>query len=454
MKFSRRTSRTVSMFVVLGTVMVLLASTFVGVSGAGSGGGGGGKPKADEIGITDDEIRIAVIADVENQLVPGLFQGSVDAVNAWAKGVNKDGGLAGRKVVVDFIDSHLSPDDARTAIIKACAEDFAMVGSQALFMNNVDDMVACPNKEGAPVGLPDMPGIALEQAQRCSGLTYVSVGDQQFCATQDEVPQTYYTNQGDFLYYLEQEKDLHGILTVPTDLKSSRDAVLPQVEAAVDAGIEGDGEGFYDTSARSPQSAMTPIIQVVKDNDSNFVYNSNANTIMVLLRKEAKLQGVSSVKYWACNQGCYDNAFIEQGGADVEDTYAVTYTLPFYTDYKSNPTLKELVNAVGGPNEINANNVSSLVASLLFQRAVDDAVATGETLNRETLLQALDNIHDFDADGILGKTDIGNHVPSPCYAMSQVKDGKWKRVYPTKTGTFDCKKKNATSVELDLNETG
>ena len=107
MKFSRGTSRTVSMFVVLGTVMVLLASTFVGVSGAG-GGGGGGKPKADEIGITDDEIRIAVIADVENQLVPGLFQGSVDAVNAWAKGVNKDGGLAGRKVVVDFIDSHLS----------------------------------------------------------------------------------------------------------------------------------------------------------------------------------------------------------------------------------------------------------------------------------------------------------------------------------------------------------
>ena len=58
-------SRTVSMFVVLGTVMVLLASTFVGVSAAG-GGGGGGKPKADEIGITDDEIRIAVIADVEN----------------------------------------------------------------------------------------------------------------------------------------------------------------------------------------------------------------------------------------------------------------------------------------------------------------------------------------------------------------------------------------------------
>jgi ABC-type branched-subunit amino acid transport system substrate-binding protein len=446
MRFSRKQSRRASMVVVLCTVVVLVASTFAGVSGASEQ-----KPKAEEIGITDDEIRIAVIADVENSLVPGLFQGSVDAVRAWAKGVNADGGLAGREVVVDFIDSHLSADDARNAIIKACAEDFAMVGGQALFLNKVDDMVACPNQEGAPVGLPDMPGIALEPAQRCSGLTYVATGDQLFCSTRDQVPQTYYTNQGDFLFYLSQQKDLHGIFTVPTDLKSSRDAVLPQVEAAVDAGIQGDGEGFYDTSARSPQSALTPIIQVVKDNESNFVYNSNSNTIMALLRKEAKLQGVDSVKFWGCNQGCYDGAFIEAGGADVDDTYAVTYTLPFYSDYKSNPTLKKLVKAVGGPDEINANNVSALVASLLFQRAVEDAVKAGGTLNRETLIQSLNNIHDFDAEGIIGETDIGNHEQSPCFAMSQVQDGEWERVHPKKVGTFDCKKKNSVSLELDLN---
>jgi ABC-type branched-subunit amino acid transport system substrate-binding protein len=449
MKFSRGTSRTVSMFVVLGTVMVLLASTFVGVSAAG---GGGEKPKAEEIGITDDEIRIAVVADVENQLVPGLFQQSVDGVRAWATGVNKNGGLAGRKVVIDFIDSHLSPDDARNAIIKACTDDFAMVGGQALFMNNVDDMVACTNKEGQPVGLPDLPGLALEPAQKCSGLTYVATGDQQYCATKDDHPQTYYPHQGDFLYYLKQDKNLHGVFTVPTDLKATRDSVIPQVQSGVDLGIKGDGEGFYDTSARATQSAMTPIIRVVQDNNSNFVYNSNANNLMVFLRKEAKLQGVTSVKYWACNQGCYDQVFLDQGGADVEDTYAVTYTLPFYSEYKSNPTMKALVNQLGGPDEINANGIASLVASLLFQRAVEDVVKSGDTLNRETLLGSLDNIHDFDADGIIGATDIGNHKASPCYIMSQVQDGKWQRVYPKKVGTFDCNKKNINKLELDLTE--
>ena len=106
------------------------------------------KPKADDVGITATEIHVAVIADVDNSLAPGVFKASVDAMNAWAKVVNKDGGLAGRKVVIDFIDSKLNPNETRNATIKACANDFAMVGGEALFMNNVDDMVACQNKAG------------------------------------------------------------------------------------------------------------------------------------------------------------------------------------------------------------------------------------------------------------------------------------------------------------------
>ena len=72
-----------------------------------------------EIGVTADTIRIAVIADVDNAARPGLFQGSVDGVNAFAKFVNANGGLAGgRKLQVDFIDSKLSADEARNALVQ------------------------------------------------------------------------------------------------------------------------------------------------------------------------------------------------------------------------------------------------------------------------------------------------------------------------------------------------
>ena len=117
-----------------------------------------------------------MIADVDTPVQPGLFQKSVDAMKAWAKVVNKDGGIAGRKVVIDFIDSKLNPNETRNAIIKACADDFAMVGGEALFLNNVDDMVACKNKAGEAIGIPDMPGNALDTTQACSPVTYVLNG--------------------------------------------------------------------------------------------------------------------------------------------------------------------------------------------------------------------------------------------------------------------------------------
>ena len=73
-------------------------------------------PKATEIGVTAKEIRIAVIADVDNPFAPGLFKGAADGVKAAARYLNSKaggGGVAGRRLVVDFIDSKLTPNDAR-----------------------------------------------------------------------------------------------------------------------------------------------------------------------------------------------------------------------------------------------------------------------------------------------------------------------------------------------------
>lgn len=408
------------------------------------------KPDAADVGITDKEIRLAVIADVDTPIVPGLFQAAVDTMRAWAKLVNKQGGVAGRKVVIDFSDSKLNPNDARDAAIKACTQDFAMVGGEALFLNNVDDIVGCKDAQGNAVGIPDLPGLALDPTERCSPVTYITNGDTAYCATKDQHPQTYTSQVGDALYYLKKNKDLHGVFTVPSDLKSTQIAMQAYFEAMVDEGIKKDGEGFYDVSAMAPQSALTPIIQVAKNNSSNIVYNGTAPGIMVLLRREAKIQGLNSVKVWACNQGCYDAEFLKQGGADVEGTYSVLTSLPFYTEYKSNPTLKAVVKELGGIDKMTANSVASLVAALLFQEAAEKAVANGGTLTRQSLLDAVKTMDDFDAKGIIGPTNVGDHQPPVCIVMTQVKNGKWVRANPSKAGTFDCNKKNLAQIQLDL----
>ena len=72
------------------------------------------KPKATDVGITAKEIHIAVIADVDNAVRARTssrrrrtrWRASAKYLNSKAGG----GGLAGRKVVVDFYDSKLNAE--------------------------------------------------------------------------------------------------------------------------------------------------------------------------------------------------------------------------------------------------------------------------------------------------------------------------------------------------------
>src|SRR5437870_3853703 len=59
-----------------------------------------GTLQASDVGVTATDITIQVMADVGSPLAPGLFQGNVDAVNAFAKYWNAHGGIACRQVKV------------------------------------------------------------------------------------------------------------------------------------------------------------------------------------------------------------------------------------------------------------------------------------------------------------------------------------------------------------------
>src|SRR5438128_11991797 len=117
------------MFRLSGPLVVPLTVLAVASLGLSQATAQSSAPKATEIGVTATEIHIAIAADVDNPFVPGLFQGAVDGVKGAAAYINSKeggGGLAGRKVVVDFIDTHLNANDSRNATIPACQDDLAM----------------------------------------------------------------------------------------------------------------------------------------------------------------------------------------------------------------------------------------------------------------------------------------------------------------------------------------
>ena len=209
--------------IVVGVIAVAIA--MLGVSPA-VGQSSSEKPKATEVGVTPTEIHIAVAADVQNPFAPGLFQGSVNGVKAAANYVNSKaggGGVAGRKLVVDFIDTHLNANDSRNATITACQNDLALVGGAMLFLSSVADITNCKDQAGQTTGLPDMNSVVTGVPETCSPTSFPSIGAAIDCTTVNQNPQTFYGNQGPDKWLLSKNKGgLHGPMIVGDDTKDAQ----------------------------------------------------------------------------------------------------------------------------------------------------------------------------------------------------------------------------------------
>jgi ABC-type branched-subunit amino acid transport system substrate-binding protein len=423
--------------------VVLVAGSAVVPAPANAAGNG-----SPEIGITSKTIHIAVLADVNTPAAPGLFKGSVVGLDAFAKYINANGGIAGRKLVVDFIDTQLSADQAQQGLIQACQNDFALVGTSALFLNNLTPMLQCQDKAGKATGLPDFPNVESDFAHACSPVSFTFTGNILQCATKNDHPQTYTVNTG-----AEQDlaKTLHltkGSWIEGNDIKGTLDATLPAAKAEQGGPYPLKGEGFL-VSGLAPQSTYTPYVERLQQAGTQYVNNLAGLGSMVLARKEAAVQGVTGVKAWSCTEVCYDQKYIQQAGTVANGTYV---TVPYVPSVEANLNKETaLMVKYVGKNNVSGFSTASWIEGRLFQAAVNAAVAKNGTngLTRANLLTAVRNIHSFNANGMIGNVNVGVQQENPCFMELQVKNNQFVQVYPAKKGTLDCKPSNLVTTKYN-----
>jgi ABC-type branched-subunit amino acid transport system substrate-binding protein len=414
------------------------------------GGAAGEKPTATEIGVDATSIHIATVADVDNSIAPGLFQGGVDGVTGAVKYINANGGIGGRKLVLDFIDSKLNPNEARNGIISACENDYAMVGNGMFLLASFDDAINCVDKAGQATGIPDMPAVATNTAQACSPVTYPPAGSLLDCSTAGQGTEKYTGQVGDSKYYVKKYgPKLQGPLIVSSDSASTKKSTSVLGLLAQKAGI--DITQTIPMGSRDPQSAYTPVVQQMKNDGDNYNLTGAPVDNVISMREEAQLQGLTDPKIvWTCQVQCYDKKTVAAGDA-MANTHIVMNFLPF-TETKANATLANFVKYVG-KDKINGFAVWGWVSTLLFQQAANQVVKDQGVngLTRANLLTALKDTHSFDAGGMWGKMDPGTKANSPCFMILKFDGKKYVREYPSKVGTFDCKASNRQTVELDAN---
>jgi ABC-type branched-subunit amino acid transport system substrate-binding protein len=405
------------------------------------------KPQATDIGVTADKITIEVMADVGSSLAPGLFQGNHDALAAFAKYVNANGGIACRDLEVKLWDTKLNADESKNGLIDACANALALVGNNSLFNPDVSPMTDCKDKAGAATGLPDIAALANDINEQCSRTTFLIQAVAEQCKTlSGERDLSAFTG---FTKYLlsQNNNDLHGLFMVPGVLPTTVQSATYQIKAQQSAGVKWDA--VLKVSGRDEQAAYTPRVQQVKAANSNFVYNGSNDRAMVAMRKEANAQGLNSVKVWACSLACYTRNFLATGGADVEGTYVWMQFLPF-EEADSNKALQAYVDAVGA-NKVDSFGAQAWQAALLFKHVVDKIVDSDGVngITRAKLLETLKTTDDFTADGWMGSQPKDLRGFSPCMVVLQVKSGKFVRAFPEKKGTLECSPQDVVQVHLD-----
>lgn len=402
--------------------------------------------QATEIGVTASDITVEVMADTGSPLAPGLFQGNVDGMKAYAAYVNAHGGVGCRKLVVRAWDSHLDANESKNGLIDACGKAVAMVGGNALFNPDPAPMTGCVDEAGAATGLPDLAALAVDVNEMCAKGVFVIQSVSETCPIVPGV-RPIEAMVGALRWWQQQYRgtDLHGLFLVPGDLPTTIQASTAIIDAMKLTGLRFDD--IRKVSPRDAQTAYTPKVQSLKEHDSNFVYDGSNDTVMITMRKEARAQGSDSVKLWACSLSCYTNKFLVQGGSDVEGTYAWMQFLPF-EEASANKELAAYVAGVGA-DKVDSFGAQAWQAGALFKQVVDEIVAADgpNAITRAKILERLAATKDFTANGWIGKKPLRG--TSPCFMMVQVKGGKWTRVYPEKPGTFDCNDKNIVTVEVD-----
>jgi len=402
--------------------------------------------QATDVGVTPTDITIEIMADVGSPVAPGVFQGAVDAINAFAARVNAHGGLACRQLKVRFWDSKLDPAESKNGQIDACSNAFALVGTSAGADIDSTTVKTCADRNGQATGLPDVAAFGGDDTF-CGPTNFTVISLPQACP----IPagdNTYSEQVGYIKWQVQHDAGLHGLFLLAGFPPALTVGEVPIFTAFQHAGMVWDGTPKIGITDTQPEYA--PRVQVARARGSNYVFNGAADTSLLSLRREAAAQGLTSIKVWACSSNCYTPQFIQQGGADAEGTYLWLDRLPF-EEASYNADESAYVDGVGAA-KADGFGAYAWEAADAFADAVNAVVAKDgpNGLTRATLVWALRNLTHFDGHGWFGPHALtGEPSNSSCFVVLQVQNGKFVRVYPTKPGTMDCDPSNLATVTVD-----
>lgn len=366
--------------------------------------GPGDAKGATAVGVTDTEIHIGTIADVTGPK-PGLNKGLHDSMQAFGDWCNQLGGINGRKLVVELLDSKLL--EYQATIKGACSTEFALVGGLGVLDNT-------GAQDGVDCGIINVPaaGVSAEQAEaentvmpQPNPIRFYNVGPAKWVAKNfPEVP--------------KKAAALYNKVPV-TEAQSAR-----LREAYEQAGFTF----IYKEATNVNETNWSPVVLNMKNQGVQYMTLTSSFEEIIPLQASMAQQGFKPLVV-DLEANYYNQKYPDSAGETAEGTFVKLTSWPF-EEADRNPAMTKYLELLKSsvPDAVpELLGVQSFSAGMLFATA---AKRLGSNLTREGLLKELKGIHEWNGGGLHGRSDPGANKPSTCFIMLEIKDGKYVRRFP------------------------
>jgi ABC-type branched-subunit amino acid transport system substrate-binding protein len=366
--------------------------------------GPGNAKGATDTGVTDDSLRIGVVND-ETGPKPGLDKGMHDSMVAFVDWCNGQGGINGRKIVLDHLDAQLL--NYQGVVKQACDTELAMVGGlAALDQTGAQDGVDC--------GIVNVPGAANAPEQTGAENTVQPLPNP-----------TYQYNVGPEQWIAKNYPDVINSAGI---IWSNFPAIETTAKRDVEAREKIGWHFIYKDKSNVNESNWAPLVLNMKNMGVKYFTLVSSFEEVVPLQASMDQQNYKP-DVTELQTNYYNNKYPDNAGSTADGSLIRLTTWPFEEADKRPAMAKylELLKKSVPDAEPEQLGVQAFSAGLLWATAVK---TLGSNVTRPALLAALKNIHQWDGGGLHGQTDPGASQGSTCFVMMEVKDGKFNRRYP------------------------
>lgn len=407
--------------VVLGLVATSCSNSEGSGGDGGSGGGDGDAATVDAPGVTDTEIRVRGIVSATNPY-GAKFADAYNGVHAYFEMVNDGGGVHGRQLVVDEpIDDRLGGNEDAVNELLTQDDPFAVMPvASPLFTGN---------ERLVEAGIPTF-GWTLSTewrgtAEQPKANLFGQIG---ILCTDCPTPMPPYvaqlagaTNVGLLAYNVPQ---------------SAECATGVERSFAQYTGPGAPAVAFSDNTLAPLTTELSTQVSQMQDAGVDLVITCMDFQGVITLAREMQRQGLDAPQYLL---NAYDPELLSEFPDLFQGSYVLTFFAPFET---ADPPegLTQFLDWMGRLGyEANESAMNGWLNAALFVEGLRQA---GENFSRESLIQAINGIDNWTADGLLAHVDWTTAHTEPmdpvCYALSQVEGQAFVPVAAEGNGPFVC----------------